>query len=39
MGGEVGPGVDVSLTAALVPPTTGAELRLLKDGVVVERST
>jgi hypothetical protein len=38
MGGEVGPGVDASLTAALVPPTTGAELRLLKDGVVVERS-
>ncbi len=39
MGGEVGPGVDASLTATLAPQAPGAELHLLKDGVVVERST
>lgn len=39
MGGEVGPGVDVSLSATLDPPAERAELRLLKDGVVVARST
>ena len=39
MGGEVGPGVAASLTARLVPQAPGAELHLLKDGVVVERST
>ena len=39
MGGQVGPGVGVSLSATLVPETRGAELRMLKDGVVVARSS
>lgn len=39
MGGEIGPGVDASLTATLAPPAPGAELLLLKNGVVVARST
>jgi len=39
MGGEVRPGVEVSLAATLMPPTERAELHLLKDGVVVARST
>ncbi len=39
MGGDVRPGVDVSLSASLEPPAPGAGLHLLKDGVVVARST
>ena len=39
MGGQVGPGIDATLSASLVPDAPGAELRLLKDGVEVERST
>ena len=39
MGGDVRPGVDVSLRTTLMPPTERAELHLLKDGAVVMRST
>jgi hypothetical protein len=38
MGSEVRPGIDVSLSASLLPEAPGAELRLLRDGVEVERS-
>lgn len=37
MGGEVGAGLDASLTATLTPSDDRAELRLVKDGVVVAR--
>jgi hypothetical protein len=39
MGGEVGPGVQAVLTATLTPPGSGAEIQLLKDGLVVEQSS
>ena len=39
MGGEVGPGVDAVLTATIAPAGSGAEIQLLKDGLVVEKSS
>lgn len=39
MGGEVGPAVDATLSARLFPPAPGAEVQLLKDGMVVQRSS
>lgn len=39
MGGDVGPGVDATLSARLFPPAPGADVQLLKDGMVVQRSS
>ncbi len=39
MGGEVPPGVDATLSARLLPAAPGADVQLLKDGMVVQRSS
>lgn len=39
MGGQVPPGVEATLTARVIPPATGAELQMVRDGAVVQRSS